>query len=160
MRERRKFIALLFRLEHGGEGIATALADHDNDLALAALIASKATVAAILAEIGGLHVAAEIATIDFRDLAFAADNAALQFSGHRFADFVQQHESGLVERPRSRERASATLALNLVTEDCDGRKIHFNGSLWLANSVPDVTLKCVLHSRHSKQGAPVSRRYS
>lgn len=43
-----------FGLEHGGDGIAAALADNHNHLALTVLMASKAPIAAVLAEIGGL----------------------------------------------------------------------------------------------------------
>ena len=112
-----------FGAEHGRERVAAALADDDDDLALAVLIASEAAVPAILFQIGGLHVAAEIAAIDFRDLAFAAEHAALHFGGHRFAHLVQQHESGLVGDAQIAAHGERRLAFHLVAEDRDGREI-------------------------------------
>jgi hypothetical protein len=47
-------------------------------------------VAAVFFLIGGLHIAAEISTINFGFFAFPADNAALHFLCHRFAQLVQQ----------------------------------------------------------------------
>ena len=61
-------------------------------------------------QVGGLHVAAEIAAIDLGHLAFAADNAALHFLGHRLAQLVQQHERALVGHAQiAAESASALL---------------------------------------------------
>ena len=83
-------------LEHGRNRIAAMLADDDDDLALAVLIAGQAAIAAVLAEVRRLDVAAEIAAIDLGDLALAADDAALHFLGHRLAHLVQENASGLV----------------------------------------------------------------
>ena len=112
-----------FRLEHGRDGVAATLADHDHDLALAGLIAEQATVAAVLAIIGGLDVAAEIAAIHFRNLAFAADNAAPQFCRHCFAQLVEQHESALVGDVQIAGERQRRLALDLIAEDRNGREI-------------------------------------
>lgn len=80
---------------------AVAGADDDDALALAGLIDLKATIAAVLAHVGRLDVAAELAAVDFNFLAGAADNAALHFFRHRFAQLVQQDEGGLGGRSKS-----------------------------------------------------------
>lgn len=64
-----------FRCEYRRNGIAATLTD-DDDLAHAVLVASKAAVPAVFFLIGGLHIAAEISTINLSDLALAADNTA------------------------------------------------------------------------------------
>ena len=74
-----KLSGLAFRLEHGRDRVAVALANDDDDLALAVLILREATVAAVLLVVRRLDVAAEIAAVDFGDLALAADDAALHF---------------------------------------------------------------------------------
>ena len=73
-----------------------AFADDNNHLALAVLVASKAAIDALFLEVGGLHVAAEVAAINFRYLAFTADDTALHFLCHGFTELVQQDERGLV----------------------------------------------------------------
>jgi hypothetical protein len=44
----------------------------------------------VLSKIARLHIAAKVATIDFRNLALAVYRAALQFLGYRFAELVSQ----------------------------------------------------------------------
>src|ERR1700682_4554194 len=81
--------------------------DDDHDLALAVLIFGKATINALLFQVGGLDVAAEIFAVDFSRLAFIADNAAFHFLSHGFAQLVQQNECRLVGEARSRLRAKS-----------------------------------------------------
>jgi Domain of unknown function (DUF6471) len=80
--------SLAFGMEHGWNRVPATLANDDNDLALAVLIAGEAAVDTIFLEVGGFDVAA----IDFRFLAFTADNAAFHLFRHRFAQLVQQAE--------------------------------------------------------------------
>ena len=54
-----------FRTEHGRHGMAVALADDDDGLALAGLVGGKAPVATVLLMVRGLAVAAEIGSVDF-----------------------------------------------------------------------------------------------
>ena len=85
---------------------------------------TKAAVAAVLFEVRGLDVAAEIAAIDFRNLAFAADHAVLELARHRLAELVQEHEGALVGQAQIAGDRQRGLALDLVAEDRDGREIH------------------------------------
>src|SRR5204862_8080922 len=84
--------------EHAGERPAAALADHDHDLALARLVDPQPPIPAVLATVGWLHIAAEIAAVDFRPLALAACGLP-NLTSHRFAHFVRQHECRFVLRP-------------------------------------------------------------
>ena len=92
-------------------------------LRLPDLVFEQAAITAVLFQVGGLHVAAEIAAIDLRHLALAADHAALQFRRHRFAELVQQHEGALVGDAQIARERQRRLALDLVAEDRDGREI-------------------------------------
>jgi aldehyde dehydrogenase (NAD+) len=87
---------LALRTKNGGDRIAVALADDDDNLALAVLMASEAAVDAGLFEVGGLHVAAKIAAINLSLFAFSADDAAFHFLCHGFTQLVQEDEGGLV----------------------------------------------------------------
>ncbi len=51
------------RTEHGRKRAAIALTDNHDGLALAVLIAGEAAIAAVFAQIGWLHIAAEISGI-------------------------------------------------------------------------------------------------
>jgi hypothetical protein len=75
---------LAFRAEYGGNGISAALADDDDDFTFTILIAGISAVAAIFFLICWLYVSTEIAAIDLRHPAFAADNATAHFLRHRF----------------------------------------------------------------------------
>ena len=114
---------LRFALEHGRDALPPRSRTITTTLRLPDWLRRKATVAAILAMVGGLHVAAEISAIDLGDLAFAADHAALQFLGHRLAQLVQQHERALVGHVQIAGERQRRLALDLVAEDRDGREI-------------------------------------
>ena len=60
-------------LEHARQRLAAALADHDDDLALAGLVLGQAAVDAVLGQVGGPHVAAEVGAIDLGLGAVVAD---------------------------------------------------------------------------------------
>lgn len=118
-----------FRMEHCRDRVTAALADDHNNLALAGLIAKQATVAAVFLHVGGLGIAAEIAAIDFNRLSFTADNAALHFLCHGFAQLVQQDECRLVRRAQVAAEGERALALHLVAEHGNGRQIAAQGQL-------------------------------
>jgi hypothetical protein len=84
--------------------------DRNDGLALAALVFGEAAVPAILGLVGGLHIAAEIAAIDLRSLAVAAQMRALHFGRRGLANFVSENPSRF-GTSRSRERASDDLPL-------------------------------------------------
>src|SRR6202023_1207323 len=106
--------------------LAVALADDDDGAALARLIETEAAILAVLFEIGGLHVTAEVARVHFRDLALSADHAALQFGRHGFAQLVRQNESRLVGHAEVAGERKHALALPLVTETRDGCEVAFD----------------------------------
>jgi hypothetical protein len=72
---------LTFRVEYCGDRIATSLPDHDNNLAIAALVPWETTVTAIFFLVGGRHIAAEVVDLGFLD--FTADKAT--FDRSKFA---------------------------------------------------------------------------
>ena len=114
---------LPFRAEDGGERVTVALADHDDRLALAVLVHGEAAIDAAGGEVGGLHIATEVARIDFRDLALSADRAALEFDRHGFPQLVRQNESRLVGRAQIAAEGEHALALDLVAEHRDGAEV-------------------------------------
>lgn len=120
---------MAFALEHGRDRIAAALADDDDDLALAVLVLEQAAVAPVLAKVRRLHIAAEIAAIDFRNLAFSADHPVLVLGCHRLAELVQEHEGALVGQAQIAGDRQCALALHFVAEDRDGREIDAQGKL-------------------------------
>jgi hypothetical protein len=60
---------LAFRAEDGGDRISTSLADDDDNLSFAILIAGISAVAAIFFLVGWLYVTSKIAAIDLSNLA-------------------------------------------------------------------------------------------
>lgn len=112
-----------FRMEDSRDGMAVALANDNDALALAVLVDRKAPVAAVLFEVRGLDVAAEIAAVDFDMLAFAADHATLHFFGHGLAQLVEQHEGGLVGRAQFAGHSESALALHLIGEQANRSEI-------------------------------------
>jgi hypothetical protein len=62
---------LPFGAEHGRERSAIALANDDDGLALAVLVAGETAIAAVPNMVRWLDVTAEIATVDFRNNALA-----------------------------------------------------------------------------------------
>src|ERR1700728_1247023 len=87
---------LAFRIENCRDGIASTFPDNDDNLALAVLVPGEAAVYSSYFLISRFDVPAEIAPIHLSLFAFAADNAALHFLSHRFAELVQEDECGLV----------------------------------------------------------------
>ena len=75
---------MAFGIEHGRDRIAAALADDDNDLTLAVLVDGETAIDALLLEVGGLHVAAEVAAVHLSRLAFQY-NTELPESNQVFA---------------------------------------------------------------------------
>ena len=109
--------------ERLSESATVALADHDDDLALAVLVFGQATVNAILGEVRRLDVAAEIAAIDFGNLAFAADDARPSFRTRRPRGFCErERKPSCIDAQIARQR-QRRLALDLVAEDDDRREI-------------------------------------
>src|SRR5579871_5585822 len=117
-RERRPF-----GTEHCRERLAVTLTDDNDRLTLAGLVERKATVAAVFAMVGRLHITAEVAAVDFRRLAFAADGPALQFLCHCFAHFVRENEGALVREAEIAGERQSGLALHFITEDRNRREI-------------------------------------
>lgn len=72
------------------------LTHHDHDLALTSLVPREAAIDAVLAAVGRLDVATEIAAIDLDCLALAAELPSIQFQCHRLAQLVRQNERRLV----------------------------------------------------------------
>ena len=108
--------------------------------------------------IGGTDIAAEIRAIHFRDLAFAAELAALKFFRHGFADLVQQDPASLVRHAQIAGQRESVLALDFVHEDGDSGEISRSGALWAANSVPEVMVKSLRQALQRKRRRPLGRR--
>ncbi len=83
----------------------------------------------VLAAIGRLDVAAEIAAVDLGPLALATDRGLSDLGGERFPDLVRQHEGGLVLRPEIAAERQHALALDLVDEDRYGHEVGPQGHL-------------------------------
>ncbi len=77
-----------FRAKHCWRRIVTALTDDDDELPFPILIAGISAVAAIFFLVCWLYVSAKIATIHFNRLAFAANDAPLQFLRHCLAQLM------------------------------------------------------------------------
>ena len=107
-----------------------------------------------------LDVAAKEATVDFRNLAFATDDAALQLLGHRFADLVRQDERGFVRRPEIARQRQHRLALDLVAEDRDRHEVAPQGQLVEGEQRARRDREIALQARQRKRGAPFGRRAS
>ena len=152
-----------FRLEHGRQAVAAVLADHDDDLALAGLVFGQAAVTAVLAQVGGLHVAAEIGAIDCGLLALAADLAAAHLGGHRLAHLVAENERRLVGQAKVAAHGEHALALHFVAEDRDGREVHAQRELVRGEQRPDVIAEILLaglapEARARRSGGGTRRR--
>ena len=111
----------------------------DDNLALAGLVFGQAAIHAVLVEIGGLHVAAEIAAIDLGDFAFAADDAAFHFLRHRLAQLVAARRKRPCRTGPDRGRGPApTCPSPHCRRSRWPRDRPRSGSLCEANSVPEV----------------------
>jgi hypothetical protein len=71
----------------------------------------------------GLHISAEIRTVDLCYLSFAADVRALHFGREGFAKLMGDHKCGFVLAIQIAREGECGLAFDLVAKDCDGRKI-------------------------------------
>src|ERR1044071_1292655 len=120
---RMKFRAAASLSKTPRQCLAVALADHNHDPPLAGLMAALAPVNAIHFAVRRLDVAAEIAAVDFRPLALAADRALANLGSHRFPELMRQHERGFVGRAEVAAESQHALALNLIAEDRDGEEI-------------------------------------
>jgi hypothetical protein len=80
--------AWLSELNTAGTELPSSLPNYDDNFPLAALVPCETAVTAMCFDIGRRHVPTKIPTIDLSHLAFTADNAALPFIGHGFAQFV------------------------------------------------------------------------
>jgi hypothetical protein len=85
-----------------------------NNLAVAALVPSKATVAAVFFLVSPSDVAPEVAAIDLSFLAFAANNAALHFLRHRFPEFGSFLHGEILSLVWERKTAAAYRAIQGV----------------------------------------------
>lgn len=115
--------------ENGRKGVAIALTDDDNGLALAVLVAGKPTIHAVFFVVRGLHVTAEIAAVDLRDLTFPAESPSLHLLRHGLAQLMQQDESAFVGHREIAREGESRLAFNLVAEDRNGREVAAQGKL-------------------------------
>jgi hypothetical protein len=115
---------MVLRLEHSRQRLAAALTDHHDNLALARLVDAQATVLAILAEVRGLHVSAEVGAINFGFGTIVADLATLHFLRHCLAQLVRQHERRLVGQAKIAAHGQHALALHFVAEDGDRREVQ------------------------------------
>ena len=84
----------------------------------------KATIAAVLFVIRGLHVAAEIGAVD---LDRAGNGFAVLLGGERFADLVGHDESRLVLAIEVAAELQGAMALGAVDEDRDCQEIVADG---------------------------------
>jgi hypothetical protein len=73
---------LVFRAKHGWHRFAAAFTDNGDYLPLPVLVTGITAVAAVLFLFCWLYIAAKIPTLDFRELASAADDAAFEFVSH------------------------------------------------------------------------------
>ena len=114
---------LAFRAEYCRKGVAIPLTDDDHALPLAVLVLGQPPIPAVLAMIGGLLIAAEIAAIDLCHLADAADHPALQLGCHRLAQLMSENEGRLVLNAEITAQRQRALALHLIDEDGDARQV-------------------------------------
>ena len=154
-RRRMKSSAWLSLRNTAGSEPAVAFADHDDNLALTILIAEQATVAAVLTEIRGFDIAAEVTAIDLCDFAVAAKRSASHFLSHRFAEFVQRHESGFVGEAEIPAHCERRLAFDLVAKDRDGREVGFQRQLVRGKQRPGRNAEILATSAALKTGRAV-----
>ena len=115
-----------FGFEHEGQRLAVFLAGDHDDATLAGLVDRKATVAAVLFVIRGLHIPAEVGAIDGD---FAGNGFANFLGGKGLANFVGHDESGLVLAIEVARELQGTMALRAVDEDRDSQEVIANRAL-------------------------------
>ena len=101
------------------KGIAVALPGDNDHLALAGLVNLAATVLAIRLAVGGLHVAAEVGSID---LDFTRQFRSGLFRRQSLTDLVREDEGRLVLAVQVAGELEGAMALCPVHEDCDSRE--------------------------------------
>lgn len=101
------------------KGIAVALPGDNDHLALAGLVNLAATVLAIRLAVGGLHVAAEVNSID---LDFSRQFRSGLFRRQSLTDLVREDEGRLVLAVQVAGELEGAMALCPVHEDCDSRE--------------------------------------
>jgi hypothetical protein len=104
--------------------LRAALAHDDNHAALAGLIFSKATVAAVGLVIRGAHMPAEICTVNF-DL--TGDSRAARLRSEGFADLVRHDECRLVLAIQVAAQLKGAMALRAVHENRNRQEIVADG---------------------------------
>jgi len=114
---------LIFGFEHERQRAARALAHDDDHAALASLIDRKTTIATVLFEVRRSNVPTKIGTVDFDALALAADLVADNAAADRFAEFVREHESGLVLDVQIAAELECGVPLGAIHEDRDCHEI-------------------------------------
>lgn len=112
--------ALSLGTEGKGEGLTVALADHDDDAALAGLVLGKATVPPILLHVLRPDVAAEIGAIHFHR---ARHGGVRGLSGDGLAELVSHHKGGAVLAVEIAAQLERGVALGAVGEDGDGKQV-------------------------------------
>ena len=111
-----------FRAKHIGQRAAVAFAGHDDDAALAVLIAGKPAIDPVLFPVRGLDVAAEVGAVDL-DLARQRIGRVL-FGGDGLADFVAEHVGRLVLAIQVAGELQRAMALRAVGKNRDGEKVR------------------------------------
>src|SRR5689334_5887698 len=125
------------------------LPDHDDHLALAALVPGQAPILAVLFPVLRADVAAEVGPVHLDLPAGAAEPQAPELQAQGLADLVLQHEGGLVldaqvARQRQRRLPTRLRGCRLFTSSqktTTAAKYSRMPSLWKANSVPEVSEK-------------------
>ena len=117
------------------------------------------TIATVLAKVGRLDIAAEIAAIDLGALALCRRLRVLRTSD-AIASLIlcARTKAVLYCVPRSRASASMLLPLTSFAKIATAIRYARSGILWNANSVPEVTLKSLRQALQRQRGAPFGRR--
>ena len=105
--------------EHEGQRLAAPLAHYHDDLALSGLVLGLAAINAVGLLIGGLHVAAEVGTID---LDLTGQGALVTVGRDGFADLMGEDEGRLVLAIQIAGELEGAVALGAVGEDRDGEQ--------------------------------------
>jgi len=105
------------------------LADHDHDLALTVLITDAATIDPVLFQVRGANVTTKMRAINGRLGVIVANRATLHFFCHRLAQFVAEHESGLIGQPQVARHGEHGFALHLIAEHGNRREVRAQGQL-------------------------------
>ena len=108
-----------FGPENLSERAPVALADRDHNATLSILVDREPTVAAVFDMVRGLDVTTEIAAMNLRDFALAANVRALHFGRDGLTELVRQNEGRLVLDVKIARERQRGFAFDLVAEDRD-----------------------------------------